>query len=131
MSWVLLEGRLVLKERLDSEKRMKPRQRADQDPQFYSETVLIKGEDPLPPRQSILGVWSQPAGDMQDRMLLQNISRASQQVAVSWRRAVAGDRTIEPSRSEGSTLGNFLSGKQGQSLDQPALRLGEATETVM
>jgi hypothetical protein len=25
MSWVLLEGRLVLKERLDSEKRMKPR----------------------------------------------------------------------------------------------------------
>jgi hypothetical protein len=82
---------------------MKPRQRADQDPQFYSETVLIKGEDPLPPRQSILGVWSQPAGDMQDRMCLWNISGASQQEAVSWRRAVA---------VEGSTLSNLLSGSK-------------------
>jgi hypothetical protein len=41
-------------------------------------------------------------------MFLWNISGASQQVAVSWRRAVAGDRTIEPSRLEGSTLGNLL-----------------------
>jgi hypothetical protein len=41
-------------------------------------------------------------------MCLRNISGASQQVAVSWRRAVAGDRTTEPSRSEGSTLGNLL-----------------------
>jgi hypothetical protein len=45
-------------------------------------------------------------------MFLQNISGASQQVAVSWRRAVAGDRTIEPSRSEGSTLSNLLSGSK-------------------
>jgi len=71
--------------------------------------VLIRGKA-HPPHQSILGVWSQPVGDMQDRMCLWNISGASQQVAVSWRRAAAGDRTIEPSRSEGSTLGNLLSG---------------------
>ena len=37
------------------------------------------------PNQSILGVWSQPVGDMQNRMFLQNVSGASQQVAVSWR----------------------------------------------
>jgi hypothetical protein len=69
--------------------------------------MLIRGKAHSP-CQSILGYWSQPAGDMQDRMFLQNISGASQQIAVSWRRAVAGDRTIEPSRSEGSTLGNLL-----------------------
>ena len=39
---------------------------------------------------------------------LWNISRASQQVAVSWRRAEAGDRTIEPSKSEGSTPGDLI-----------------------
>jgi hypothetical protein len=74
--------------------------------------VLIKGEGSFSPttlqRQSFLGVWSKPSGDMQDRMFLQNISGASQQVAVFWRRAVAGDRTKEPSRLEGSTLGNLL-----------------------
>jgi hypothetical protein len=37
-----------------------------------------------------------------------NISGASQQVAVSWRRAAAGDRTIEPSRSKGSTPGGLI-----------------------
>ena len=37
------------------------------------------------PRQSIPGVWSQPVGDVQIRMFLQNVSGASQQVAVSWR----------------------------------------------
>jgi hypothetical protein len=40
-------------------------------------------------------------------MCLRNILGASQQVAVSWRRA-AGDRTIEPSRSEGSTPGGLI-----------------------
>lgn len=50
------------------------------------------------------------------RMCLWNISGtsqqvavwASQQVAVSWRRAAAGDRTIEPSRSEGSSPGGLI-----------------------
>ena len=70
-----------------------------------------KGGRPIP-RQSILGVWSQPVGNVQVRTFLQNISGASQQVAVSWKRAVAGDRTIEPSRSEGSTIGNLLSGSK-------------------
>jgi hypothetical protein len=37
------------------------------------------------PHQSILGVWSQPVGDVQNRMFLQNVSGASQQVVVSWR----------------------------------------------
>jgi hypothetical protein len=68
--------------------------------------VLIKGEGPFLP--SILGVWSQLVGDVQGRMCLWNISGASQQVAVSWRRAAAGDRTIEPSRSKGSTPGGLI-----------------------
>ena len=68
---------------------------------FLRECAYKRGR-PIP-RQSILGVWSQPAGDMQDRMCLWNISGASQQEAVSWRRAVA---------VEGSTLSNLLSGSK-------------------
>ena len=37
------------------------------------------------PRQSILGVWSQPVGNVQNRMFLLSVSGASQQVAVSWK----------------------------------------------
>ena len=69
--------------------------------------MLIRGKTPPLPLQSILGVWSQIVG-MQDRMCLRNISGAFQQVAVSWRRAEAGDRTIKPSRSEGSTPGGLI-----------------------
>jgi hypothetical protein len=36
-------------------------------------------------RQSILGVWSQPVGGVQNRMFLWNVSGASHRVAVSWR----------------------------------------------
>ena len=63
MNLILLEGRLGPKERLDGEKRMKPRQIfSDQGPRVYYETVLIKGEDISPPhpRQSILGARSHP-----------------------------------------------------------------------
>jgi hypothetical protein len=49
------------------------------------EYAYKRREGPFP-HQSILGVWSQPVGDdMQNRMFLQNVSGASQQVAVSWR----------------------------------------------
>ena len=41
-------------------------------------------------------------------MLSLEYLKASQQVAVSWRRAAAGDRTIEPSKSEGSTTGGLI-----------------------
>ena len=64
-----------------------------------------KGERAIPCR-SILDACCQPVGSA--RCCLQNISRASQQVAVSWRRAVAGDRTIESSRSEGSIPGVLI-----------------------
>ena len=56
-------------------------------PQVYKESVLIKRETHPPPIHS---------------------SRASQQVAVSWRKAAAGDRTIDLSRSEGSTPGGLI-----------------------
>ena len=46
------------------------------------------------PRQSILGAWSQPVGDMKDRMCLWNVSRVSQQVAESRRRAAVVDIKI-------------------------------------
>jgi hypothetical protein len=39
---------------------------------------------------------------------------------------VAGDRTIEPSRLEGSTRGNLLSGSKVKS-ESASSRLGEAT----
>ena len=98
MNRVFLEGRPGLKEtqtvRKDNE--------GSQDKNFSDQGLLrecaYKGEDPSSRPQSILDVWSQPVGDMQDRTCLRNISGASQQVAVSWRRAEAGDRTIEPSR---------------------------------
>ena len=63
---------------------------------------------------------TQSVGDLSERTVLAsrcklldclqspNISMTSQQVAVSWRRAVAGDRTIEPSKSEGSTPGGLI-----------------------
>jgi hypothetical protein len=78
-----------------------------------------KGGRPIP-CQSILGVWSQPVGNMQDRMFLPHISGASQQVAVT------GDRTKEPSRLEGSTLGNLLVTAWSKS-GSACFRLGEPT----
>ena len=48
------------------------------------EYAYKRREGPFP-HQSILGVWSQPVGDVQNRMFLRNVSGASQQVAVSWR----------------------------------------------
>ena len=39
---------------------------------------------------------------------LEYLSRTSQQGAVSWRRAEAGNRTIELSKSEGSTPGGLI-----------------------
>ena len=53
--------------------------------QFTKRVCLQGGEGPSIPCQSILGVWSQPVRDMQDRIFLWNISGASQQIAVSCR----------------------------------------------
>jgi hypothetical protein len=50
----------------------------------FTKRVCLNGGRPIP-CQSILGVWSQPVGDVPDKMFLQDISGASQQVAVSWR----------------------------------------------
>jgi hypothetical protein len=58
------------------------------------------------PRQSILGIWSHPAGYDVPPEYLRGFSAGSSVLE----RAEAGDRTKEPSRSEGSTLGNLLSG---------------------
>jgi hypothetical protein len=55
-------------------------------------------------RQSILGVWSQPVGNLKNRIFLRGRSAGSSVLE----RAVARDRTKEPSRSEGSALGNLL-----------------------
>jgi hypothetical protein len=63
------------------------------------------------PRQPILGAWSQPVGDLQG--VSSEVSRTFQQEAESWRRA---NRAIKVRR------------QQGQSLDQPASRLREATK---
>ena len=65
-----------------------------------------KGGRPIP-CQSILDACCQPVGGSAG-CCLWNISRASQQVAVSWRRAAASDRTIEPSNLEGSTPGGLI-----------------------
>jgi hypothetical protein len=57
-------------------------------PKVYKESVLVKwGGDPSPanPFLCLLPACRRSAG-----CCLQNISRASQQVAVSWRRAAAG-----------------------------------------
>ena len=66
-----------------------------------------KGGRPIP-CQSILGAWSQPVGDVQDRMCLQNVSRVSQQVAESRKSAAVVDITIEPSKKEGYTSGDLV-----------------------
>jgi hypothetical protein len=73
---------------------MKPRQIfSGQGPEFTTSLWLKRGR-PIP-CQSILGAWSQTVGDVQDRVCLQNVSRVSQQVAESWRRAaVVVDITI-------------------------------------
>ena len=111
------------------EKIMKPRQRFWSRPKSLLREYAYKGEG-LSSCQSILGVWSQPVGDMQDRMCLWNISGASQQVAVSWRRAAAGERTIEPSRSESSTPGDLiLSGSKV--CHQPASSWGRLHVTIL
>jgi hypothetical protein len=47
-----------------------------------------KGGRPIP-CQSILDACCQPVGDLRDAVCLQNISRVSQQVAVSWRSAAS------------------------------------------
>ena len=72
----------------------------------FTKRLLIKRGGPSP-AQSILGACRQPVGGSA-RCCLQNISRASQQVAVPWRTAAAGDRTIEPSKSEGSAPGGLI-----------------------
>jgi hypothetical protein len=74
-------------------------------PKFTKSLCLKRGE--AHPRQSILGACCHPVGGSA-QCCLRNISRASQQIAVSWRRAAAGDRTIEPSKSEGSTPGILI-----------------------
>jgi hypothetical protein len=64
-----------------------------------------------------------PACRWSARCYLLNISRASQQVAVSWRRAAAGDRTIEPSKAPPQVVSFSVAARS-----KPAyLRLGEAT----
>ena len=74
-------------------------------PKFTQILCLKKGEAHPPPIHSwcLLPAFRRSAG-----CCLQNISRASQQVAVFWRRAAAGDRTIELSKSEGSTPGGLI-----------------------
>ena len=62
-------------------------------PQSLLRVCAYKEGRPIP-CQSILGAWSQPVGDMQDRMCLWNVSRVSQQVAESQRRAAVVDITI-------------------------------------
>jgi hypothetical protein len=60
------------------------------------------------PWQSILGVWSQPVGGVQNRMFLQNVSGASQQVAVSWREQWQVTEQKSHLGQKAPTLGNFL-----------------------
>jgi hypothetical protein len=81
MNWVLLKGRLGLKETRCREKN-------------EAKTIFsYKGGRPIP-CQSILGAWSQPVGELQDRMCLLNVSRFSQQVEESRRRALVVDITM-------------------------------------
>ena len=75
------------------------------------------------PCQSILGACCQPVGDLLDAVS-EIISRATQQVAVSWRRAGAGDRTIEPSHPRWS----HSQWQQGQS--QPTQGWGRLQSIV-
>ena len=70
----------------------RPRHVSVQGPQVCA----YKGGGGPSPANPFLMSCCQPAAGC----FLQNISRASQQVAVSWRRAAAGDRTIEPSKSK-------------------------------
>jgi hypothetical protein len=80
LNWIPLGGRLGLKE---TQTEINGDQYYSvQGPSVYSESLLIKGPIPC---QSILVVWSQPVGDVQNRMFFWNVSGASQQVAVSWR----------------------------------------------
>jgi hypothetical protein len=74
--------------------------------QFTTESTYKWGR-PIP-HQSILGDWSQPVGDVQNRMFLRNISGASQKVAVSWREQWQVAEQKSHLGSEGSALGNFL-----------------------
>jgi hypothetical protein len=77
------------------------------------------------PCQSIIGACCQPVGDLLDAES-RNSSRASQQVALSWSRAVAGDRTIEPSKRLQHRW-SHTQWQQSQSMNQPASRLWKAT----
>jgi hypothetical protein len=69
---------------LDGERLMETKTRFCSRPASLLRECAYKGELSSP-RQSILGVWSQPVGHVQDRMFFRNNSGASQQVAVSWR----------------------------------------------
>jgi hypothetical protein len=74
MDWVHLGGRLELKETRQRDKN-EAKTTCWSRPAILLRNCAYKGGRPIPPPtpQSILGVWSQPAGDMQDRMCLRNI----------------------------------------------------------